>query len=34
MKVECRFKVLGYPSEQIREAYETLVKDKTPEDLE
>lgn len=34
MKIESRFKVLGYPLEQIKDAYATLVKDKTQEDLE
>jgi hypothetical protein len=34
MKVESRFKVLGYPLEQIKDAYSTLVKDKSQEDLE
>lgn len=29
IKIENRFKVLGYPLEQIRDAYSTLVKDKT-----
>ena len=28
-KLESRFKVMGYPLEQIRDAYITLVKDKT-----
>ena len=34
LKVENRFKVLGYPLEQIKDAYSTLVKDKNQEDLE
>lgn len=34
IKLEGRFKVLGYPLEQIKDAYQTLVKDKTQEDLE
>ena len=33
-RLEGRFKVLGYPIEQIKDAYSTLVKDKTQEDLE
>ena len=34
MKIESRFKVLGYPMEQIKDAYSTLVKDKSQDDLE
>lgn len=34
VKLESRFKVLGYPLEQIRDAYASLVKDLTQEDLD
>ena len=33
-KLESRFKVIGYPLEQLRDAYVTLVKDPTQEDFE
>lgn len=33
-KVESRLKVLGYPLEQIPEAYEALVKDGSQDDLD
>ena len=33
-KLESRFKVLGYPLEQLRDAYTTLVKDASQEDFE
>ena len=33
-KLESRFKVLGYPLEQLRDAYTTLVKDGSQEDFE
>ena len=33
-KLESRFKVLGYPLEQLKDAYATLVKDATQEDFE
>lgn len=33
-KLESRFKVLGYPLEQIRDAYVSLVKDLTQDDLD
>lgn len=34
LKIESRFKVLGYPLEQIKDAYSTLVKEKSQDDLE
>jgi len=34
LRLEQRFKVLGYPLEQVRDAYVTLVKDKSQEDFE
>jgi len=34
IKIESRFKVMGYPLEQMKDAYITFVKDKTQEDWE
>jgi len=33
-KLETRFKVLGYPLEQIKDAYLSLVKEPTQEDFD